>query len=1029
MHKGRRFEVAKKIFGILTILFCLTGLPSKSLAQSYTGAIKGKIINAEGEPLPNATVYLSSPRLLGMRRYLTSETGNIVFYGLPPGLYRIIVELPEYKTVQIDNIIIKTGKTVHMDIPLEATREKEKITLEIPTLTLDAESTKIATNIDKDLLDHIPFPRHLQDIIDSSPGVFTERVPFQKKTIIHSLASTATAFSFHGLTMNDPSNGQLFVNLNSDTIEEIELETAGLPAEVGLTDGRYINMIPKSGGNRLGGELILYHTSDNYASLLRSEDVLSGAGISPPALDKKLWDLSFSLGGMIFEDKFWFFGNARAISQKRTTPFIPWTDPQGIEHPEYNRTNEEQMGLFKMTTRFIPELQVSGLFNYTRRYRSAYESTVSWNRPEESTRILDHEKSYTASLTASYDVNQNTVAYGKFGYLSVTSPLRLDEVGRNKPQYFDEGTGRIWGGTGFNENRNQSRFQLSASITHLLDNFLGGSHEFKAGGEFEYTVRDFAVWKSDNLMMNYYYDNPAFYGQDTSPSSGFLVDKGKIAFALASSDELPDNPKFETRRFALFIQDTVTLFRRLTLMMSLRFDLNSVDLSAHVKGGSGNDVSVSIGDNLLLPLLGVNPFGEYGSAGWKNILSWKDFSPRFGLSFDIFGNEKTLFKASYARYTEPVLHDYLIDLNPLNPYRSHQFFWFDEDMDGEVDENDTYIPYIEDYRRYSPDYSTATIEPGIQSPYIDEFTAGIHQEIFNNFSIRVSYIHKIKKNILADVLYDPDLDKYWYTLAQDTENWWIPFETIVPGVDGYPDTPVSMYFLANNAPLLFPRLKNVPELKRKVNTVEVAFNKRMAHNWQLGGSVVFSESTGNVYSLASGNSGFSNTPLNPNSFVNLPSSSRSAYDIPFSLKLMGSYKFPLGFFLSFYYRYMTGIPWTRSVTVIPPSAWAQSNNVYIDPATVLLERPGDRRTEPFTRLDLRVEKEFRTGRKGKFILSADILNVLGETDDFTFQNDGGFWYPNDENTVLGTRVLSSTYKNIKSLYGTRTFRLTLRLNF
>jgi hypothetical protein len=197
----------------------------------------------------------------------------------------------------------------------------------------------------------------------------------------------------------------------------------------------------------------------------------------------------------------------------------------------------------------------------------------------------------------------------------------------------------------------------------------------------------------------------------------------------------------------------------------------------------------------------------------------------------------------------------------------------------------------------------------------------------------------------------------------------------------------------------------------------------------LGGSVVFSESTGNVHSLAGGNSEFSNTPLNPNSFVKLPANSRSAYDIPFSLKLMGTYKLPLGFFLSFYYRYMTGIPWNRSVTVIPPSAWAQSNNAYSEPVTVLLERPGDRRTEPYSRLDLRIEKEFKTGRKGKFILSADIMNVLGETDDFTFQNDGGFWYPNDENTILGTRVLSSTYKNIKSLFGTRILRLTLRLSF
>ena len=1029
MQEGRRFEVAKKIFGILSIVFCLTGLTSNILAQTHTGTIKGKITNTEGVPLPDVTVYLSSPSLLGMRTYLTSGTGNIVFSGLPPGLYRLIVELPEYKTVKIDNVIIRVGKTVRMDIPLEATTAEEKITWEIPTFTLDAVSTKITANIDKDLLEHIPFPRDLQDIIDSSPGVFTERVPFQKKSFIHSLASKGTIFSFHGLTMNNPSDGKLLININSDAIEEIELETAALPAEVGLTDGGYINVITKSGGNRLGGDLILYHTSDNVSSLLRSEDVLGGPGISPPALDKRLWDTSLSLGGMIFENKFWFFGNARIISQKRTTPFIPWIDPQGIEHPGFNRSNEEKMGLFKMTGRLIPEFQVSGMFNYSNRSRSAYESTVGWNKPEESTRILDKEKSYTATVMLSYDLDPKTVAYGKLGFINIKSPLRLDEVGRNKPQYFDEGTGHFWGSSGFNENKNQTRFQITASIIHFQDNFLGGSHEFKAGGEFEYTIRDQTVWKFDNLSMNYYYDSPAYFGQDTSPSSGFLVDKGKISFAIAALNELPDNPKFESRRFALFVQDSVTLFRRLTLTLGLRFDRSSVDLSSNAKGRSGNNVSLNIGENLILPLYEVNPFYAYSIPRWKDIIIWNAFSPRFGLSFDIFGNGKSLFKTSYARYTEPILLDYLLDLNPLNPSRSHQFIWFDEDMNGEVDDNDTYVLYPEDYRIYNPDYYDKKIESGIQSPYTDEFTAGIHQEIFNNFSVRVSYIHKIKKNILANVLYDPDLNKDWYTLDQDTENWWIPFETIVPGVDDYPDTPVSTYFWSNNAPPLFSRLKNVPELKRKVQAIEIAFNKRMSNNWQLNGSVVFSEATGNANFMSGGNSGFSNTLLNPNSFVNLPDNSRFAYDIPFSLKLMGTYKFPLGFFLSFYYRYMSGIPWTRSVTVIPPSAWTQSNNAYSTPVTVLLERPGDRRTEPYSCLDLRIEKEFKTGRAGRFILSADIMNVLGNTNDFTFQNDGGFWYPNDENTSLGTRVLSSTYKNITSLFGTRTLRLTLRLSF
>ncbi len=1025
----RRLKVAKKSFGILAILFFLAGLTTFTLAQTYTGTLRGKIIDAQGAALPDASIYLSSPNLLGIQTYFTSETGNFIFSGLPPGFYRLMVEIPEYKTVSIDNIIIRAGKTSHLNITMETTLAEEKITRTISTPTIDTTSTKNATRIDKELLRHIPFLKNLADVIDSMPSVATERVPFLKRSFIHGQDAGANTYAFDGLFMTDPSNRQLFTHFAFDTIEEIEVESAAHPAEIGATEGGYVNVITKSGLSQRGGELVIYHTSDNISSLLRPEDTLNSPGISPPALDKRLWDFSLSLGGLLYEDKLSYFGNARVFSQKRTTPFIPWTDPQGIEHKEFHRSNVEEMGFFKLTSRFIPELQVSALFNYNSRYRSVYEPTVSWNRPKESTHTMDLEISYTGTGLLSYSINQNTMAFGKIGFTHKKLPLGLDINGRDKPQYLDQGTGRLWGSAGFNEEKVQDRFQLTASITHFQENFLGGDHELKAGAEIELISSKYSVWKDNNLLMNYYYDNPNFFGQGVSPSTGFLVNKGLISFSIASGYALESNPQFESRRLSAFVQDSITLWERLTLTLGLRFDRSDSEISTHSKGVSGNDVSLFIGENIIQPEIDINPYELISVLSWKNMIVWNVFSPRIGLGFDVFGNGKSLVKASFSRYPEPLMLDYLTDLNPLNPYRSHQFIWYDENMDDEVGFTDTYVPSPEDYRIYVEDYSRERVAPGIRAPYTDEFSVGFYQEIFRDFSFRVSYIHKTKKNILSNVLYDPDLDREWYTTAQDTQNWWIPFETIVPGVDDYSDSRLTVYYRSNNAPLLFSRINAVPELKRKHQALEIAFDKRMSHNWQLNGSLVFSQSTGNVSHMGGGYYGLTNEILNPNSFVNLPEDSRLFYDIPFSLKLMGTYKMPFGFYLGFYYRYMSGIPWTRSVTIIPPSTWTQANNVFSAPVTVLVEKPGDRRTEPYSNLDLRIEKQFRVGRAGSISFAADVLNVFGNKTDFTFQNDGGFWYPDDENTDQGTRVLSSAYRNITSLLGTRTLRLTFRLSF
>ena len=1029
MHERRRIEVARAIPILLTIIVILTGFPSITLSQTHAGAIIGKMLDEEGNPLPESFIYLTSPAMLGMRRYITSDTGNFIFPGLPPGYYEIMAEKPEYKTVRIDRIIVSVGKTIYLSIVLESSSIEEKITREIPSPALDITSAKTSMSMDNDLLRHIPFPRNLSDILGSMPGAFIERVDFQKRLFIHGQTEKANTFVLDGITVNDPSDQQPFFTLNIDTIEEIEFETSGHPVEAGQTSGGFINLIQETGGNKIDGELLLYYTGEKLSSPLRPEDKLEGPGTSPPPWDLRLGDVSFSWGGLIFKDSFWFFGNARFISQKRTTSFIPWADPLGIDHEEFNRTNEERMGFFKLTGNPIQSLKATGWFNYSDRYRSVFESSAGWNIPEESTRHMDRESGYTLGGNLSYSINQNTFAYAKGGYAHYTRPLLLNDVGRNKPHYFDTGTEHIWGSKGFNEKRTQNRFNVVAFITHFNDRFLGGNHEFKAGAEYEYTFRDSVAWKNDNLSVDYYYGAPNYFGQDVSPASGFLVNKGNVSFSIAGYALTNANPQYIRRRYSLFLQDSAIYWSRLSINLGLRFDWTEAQLNAHSKSPSGNYVSYSIGENVLRPLFDTSPYDSVTVALWKNMVTWYALSPRIGLSFDIFGNGKSLFKGSFSRYTEPLLLDTLAYANPLNSSRSHQFIWFDEDMNDEVDASDTYVPYPDDYRFYTSDYYKRGVASQTNAPYTDEFTVGLHQEIFQDFSIHVNYIHKTEKNKLAFALYEPDMDRYWYTIDQDTENWWVPFETIVPGTDGYPDARFIVYFRSNSAPLYFSRLDNVPELKAKYQALEIAFKKRMSHNWQLNGSLVFGKSTGNTWSHTNRNSEFMPLTISPNSFVNLPEDSSVAFDVPLSFKLMGTYKFPLKFFMSFYFRYMSGIPWARSATIFPPSSWAQANNTDSTPVTVLLEKPGERRTGPYQALDLRIEKQFRVGRGGSLNLSADIMNVFGRTYDFTLQNDGGFWYPDDVNTDQGTRILSSTYQSITNLYGTRSFRISLRFNF
>jgi hypothetical protein len=45
------------------------------------------------------------------------------------------------------------------------------------------------------------------------------------------------------------------------------------------------------------------------------------------------------------------------------------------------------------------------------------------------------------------------------------------------------------------------------------------------------------------------------------------------------------------------------------------------------------------------------------------------------------------------------------------------------------------------------------------------------------------------------------------------------------------------------------------------------------------------------------------------------------------------------------------------------------------------------------------------------------------------QNDGGYWYPNQESSTDGIRIVSPNYKKVTSLAGVRSFRFGLNFKF
>ena len=970
---------------------------------------------------------------MGTQTYVTTDTGVFRFPALPPGHYTISAEMPGFKTVTRGEVIVRVGMVVTVDITMEMTTLEEEVTVTAASPVVDVEQTKLAVIMDKELLKNIPMARDLYDIVNSAPGAVSENVTYRRTSSVHGGTVRGNTYAFDGVNMNDPVVMYPLTNINFDVMDEVELVTAGHPAEVGYTDGGYVNIVTRSGGNKFSGGAVLYFTNESMAQHLWTDEQITALGVSKPEVDKSWFDGSLTVGGPLMPDRLWFFSNIRYIKQEIATNFIPVDLSQSVglnypnleylnrSHGAYDWTHEEKMGFIKLTGQLTSNIKLMGMFNYVDRYRPMYDqpgARVIFQR----TQVWDHEKDYTGNGVLSYILDQNTFFDIRVGYVRRWFPITMQDEAKSLPMIYNEGALYTYITTArFDETYLRKRFQTGIYFTRFQDNFLGGNHEFKGGVEFEDAYGDWDWWRQDNLYLYFYRDDPYYWGPG-------VMDVG---FYICSDAEGKSKIQDKARRIGAYIQDSVTFADRLTLNLGLRYDRSWGWKPAVDKAAGGNPLSVWVGENVLVPEYGVNPFAAMTSEEWKDIMIWNSFSPRIGLTFDVFGDGKTAFKASFSRYTEYLMLQYFSVLHPFYP----RSFWFQTvDNNGNMwpDEGDSFYHYGTTPLVMDPEYSKKQIDPDVTSPLNDEFTVGIQHELFKNFSAGINFLYKNKHNICENALWDPETGEKWWT-AELAPQWWIPYTTVVPGIDDlYEDTEVTIYLPRSDHPDFFYVFTNVPELKRKYWALEFIFNKRMSDGWQLSGSVVYSKMYGNIGGEYGESWGWSGAGNNANYWVNRDG--RLDMDRPLQVKLMGTAQLPYRIFLSAYYRYYSGRPWGIDASIYVDSAWMKANN--LDSAYrgwgVYIEPIGTRRNNAENYLDVRLEKEFVLGDFGRLGVYLDALNVLGFTNVIVGRDPISRWYPSANKPLdpsAGTYTVSSTYKVVSTIEGVRTVKFSLRFNF
>jgi len=221
---------------VLVTVFLLVLSPLAFSQSKDTGAIVGKAVDTENEPLPGVTITLSSPNLMGARTFITTETGEYRFPALPPGMYTVKAELQGFKTIVRENVRVTTTVRLTIDFTLELSAIEEEVTVIAESPTVDIKTSETASvTLSNELLRNVPYSNFAMDIVNLAPGVVDD-------VAYGASSSTGVAYQVDGVDVSDPEAGSAWVFVDPNIVEEAKIMGIGANAEYGNYTGVIFNL-------------------------------------------------------------------------------------------------------------------------------------------------------------------------------------------------------------------------------------------------------------------------------------------------------------------------------------------------------------------------------------------------------------------------------------------------------------------------------------------------------------------------------------------------------------------------------------------------------------------------------------------------------------------------------------------------------------------------------------------------------------------------------------------------------------------
>jgi hypothetical protein len=708
----------------VALLLCAATL----VAQSTTGTLVGTV-TSDGNPLPGVTVTVTSPGLQGSRTTVSGDAGGYQLPALPPGDYTVTFELEGMQKIE-KSAVVGLSQTARADAEMTVTSLAEEITVTASAPVV--ETTEITASFNAETINELPTGRTIDDIVALAPGV-TEAGPNDQITISGSM-SFESLFLVNGVVVNENVRGQPNPLYIEDAVQETTVLTGGVSAEFGRFTGGVVSTVTKSGGNEFSGSFRDSFTNDNW-----TEKSDFPAQLDPIDDTNNVYEAT--LGGRILRDRLWFFAAGRSENRETGSQTFDTNIP-------YATARDDQRLEGKLTGQITDKHTLVA---------SYIDSDLNQDNFVTSGRVVDlRSLSFRDDLRELRSLHYDGIITDRFLLEGQYSEMKHEfALGANTRDLIegtlllDANTGqRMWSPTfcgkpcGSKERNNESWL---GKASYFLSTEAIGNHSLVGGFEEFHQKRNENNYQSGSDLR--IHGNFIYFGQDAF----FGVDPDSSEIEWDPVPALSHTSDFATRSW--FANDKLELNKHWSFNVGVRYDKS---------------------------------FGT-DQAGNKTVDD-SAFSPRLAARYDLRGDGKHNFSATYGRYVSKV--DQGPADNTATAGRYASYYW---DYKGPVinppgTPRDQLLPVSEVIRQVfnwfnsvggtanrNPDLLTSTHIPGVTlrfdgplaAPFMDEYTLGYGTTFGNGGFLRADYIDRtwgdfytVRRTLQTGRATDPNGDQF-----------------------------------------------------------------------------------------------------------------------------------------------------------------------------------------------------------------------------------------------------------------------------